>query len=58
MTIDVLDDHREYIVSEVVCLKCLKRWIAVRPIKTLLKNIECATCGRGFVIETGENINE
>ena len=58
MNVDKIDNYREHIVSEVVCLKCLSRWIAVRPNKTLLKKIECNTCGPGFVIETGENINE
>lgn len=45
-------------VSEVICVKCGKRWICVRPIGTLLKNLECENCGAGFVIETGEDIEE
>ena len=41
--------------SEVVCLGCLKRWIAVRPMATLLKDLECPQCHKqGYVIETGE----
>jgi hypothetical protein len=41
--------------SEVICLKCLTRWIAVRPEKTLLKQLECNICNNiGYVIETGE----
>ena len=45
-------------VSEVICVKCGKRWIAVRPETTLLKNLECPQCGNeGFVIETGEEID-
>lgn len=43
-------------VSEVICVKCFKRWIAVRPEQTLLKDLECKKCGQGFVIETGEAI--
>ena len=42
--------------SIVICLKCLKRWVAVRPIHTLLVELECAICGQGYVIETGEDI--
>lgn len=42
--------------SEVVCLKCLHRTISVRPIGVLLKNLECETCGPGFIIETGEEM--
>lgn len=48
--------HHE--ISEVVCLKCLKRWIAVYPSKTLLKELQCQ-CGEiGFVIKTGQTIPE
>lgn len=41
-------------VSEVICVKCGKRWISVRPEGTLLKEIDCPNCGRGYVIKTGE----
>lgn len=42
-------------VSEVICIKCLHRWIAVRPATSKLKNLECAGCHeQGYVIETGE----
>jgi len=41
--------------SEVMCVKCCKRWIATRPSSTLLKTLECPKCGKvGFAIETGE----
>lgn len=53
-----LDEYRPHIVSEVVCLKCLHRWIDVRPEGTPLKNLECGFCGKiGYVIETGEVMN-
>ena len=46
-------------VSEVICVKCAYRWLATRPVVTLLKDLECPWCGKqGFVIETGEIINE
>ncbi len=46
-------------VSVVICLGCLKRFVSVRPVKTLLKDLECPQCHkRGFVIETGETIDE
>ncbi len=41
-------------LSEVICVKCGHRWIAVRPAGTLLKSLECSNCGPGFAIETGE----
>lgn len=48
------EQNLQHKVSEVMCAKCLKRWIAVRPSETLLKQLECEKCGSGFVIETGE----
>jgi len=51
--IDALKPHK---VSEVICVKCGYRWIAVRPVGVLLKELECERCGQGFVIETGEEI--
>ena len=47
-----------YTISEVICVKCGHRWIAVRPEKTLLKDLECKNCGKGYVIETGQTIEE
>lgn len=45
-------------VSEVICVKCYHRYICARPVNVLLKNLECEKCGAGFIIETGENIDE
>ena len=53
-----LDEYKEHTVSEAVCLKCLKRWIAVRPTDALLQGLECPKCHEiGFVIETGEVVD-
>jgi hypothetical protein len=46
---------RQQVVSEVICIKCMKRWIGVWPKTTLLKELECEICGQGYVIQTGEN---
>lgn len=57
---EILDiaDNIPHRVSEVVCLKCLYRWIAVRPVATPLIKLECPCCHEsGFVIETGENFD-
>jgi hypothetical protein len=43
-------------VSEVICVKCGERWLAIRPMGTLLKDLECHKHHVGFVIETGEEI--
>lgn len=45
-------------VSEVICVGCCHRWIAVRTLNTPLISLECKNCGQGFVIETGEVIDD
>lgn len=49
-----IDSRKPHSVSEVICVKCGKRWVSVRPKTTLLKELECEKCGRGYVIETGQ----
>ena len=45
-------------VAELLCVRCLKRWIGVYPVDVLLKEIECPGCGEdGAVIKTGQPIN-
>lgn len=42
-------------VSQVICLRCFRRWISARPIETELACLECPDCHeKGFAIETGE----
>ena len=54
-----IEENTPHKVSEVICIECKHRWIAVRPTTTLLKNLECARCGlQGYVIETGEIMEE
>jgi nitrite reductase/ring-hydroxylating ferredoxin subunit len=45
-------------VSEVICVKCGKRWLAIRPEESLLKDLECPKHHSGFVIETGEILED
>ena len=53
-----IEENLLYKVSEVICINCKHRWIAVRPEKALLKDLECPECQtKGFVIETGEIID-
>lgn len=57
MNVDI-NENQPHKVSEVICIDCKHRWLAVRPTKTLLKGLECPWCGKqGYVIETGETIN-
>ncbi len=51
-----IEANMPHIYSEVICVGCGKRWIAVRPETTKLKDLECVNCGPGKVIETGERI--
>lgn len=51
-----IEENVPHRISEVICLKCLHRWVAVRPETTLLKILECQCGAVGFVIETGELI--
>lgn len=57
----VIDFEKNMIhkVSEVICIKCKKRFISTRPIKTKLKQLECPKCHNiGYIIETGEILDE
>ena len=45
-----------YEVSELICLKCLKRWIGVYPADVLLKDVECKCGAVGFVVKTGQTL--
>lgn len=51
---ELIEDNSPHLVDELICLKCLNRWIGVYHEETLLKNIECK-CGQiGYVIKTGQ----
>lgn len=58
MSIIPIEKNEPHTVSEVICVKCCKRWIAVRPSDVLLKELECPNCGQGYVIETGQELKE
>lgn len=50
-----ITDRMPHVASEVACLKCKHRWIAVRPKSCMLIDLECPKCGDiGFAIETGQ----
>lgn len=53
-----IEDNMPHEISELMCLKCFKRWIGVYPESLLLKEIECP-CGEvGYVIKTGQTLQE
>jgi hypothetical protein len=51
-----ISDIKPHRSSEVICVMCGMRWVAIRPEGTLLKTLHCENCGPGYVIETGELI--
>ena len=51
-----IEKNQPHKVSEVICVSCLHRYLCLRPTETELKDLECKTCGSGYVIETGEVI--
>ena len=54
-----IEENIPHRVSEVICVDCKHRWIAVRPTETLLKDLECPQCKQqGYVIETGEQLKD
>ena len=53
-----LDEHRPHRLAEVICVKCLHRYWCVWPEGTPLKDLECATCGAGFIVLTGQPTDE
>jgi len=52
------EKNMEHEVSELICLKCLNRWIGVYPSKTPLKQLECKCGAIGYVIKTGQTLEE
>jgi len=53
-----LNNYGDFTVSEVICVNCKSRWLSARHSEVYLRNIPCPKCGPGFVIETGEMLEE
>lgn len=52
-----ISDNQPHKVSEVICVHCGWRWLALRPVTVMLKELECPDCkNQGYVIETGEEL--
>ena len=57
-TISDIELNLPHEVAELICLKCLNRWIGVYPSELPLKDIECK-CGEvGYVIKTGQTLTD
>lgn len=57
-TISEIEVNLPHEVAELICLKCLHRWIGVYPESVLLKDIECKCGAIGYVIKTGQTLSE
>ena len=55
---DIVDYEKNmpHEVAELICLKCLNRWIGVYPQSVLLKEIKCKCGAVGYVIKTGQTM--
>ena len=54
-----IEEKMPHKVSETMCWYCGHRWIAVRPVGVLLKQLQCPQCGvQGGAFETGEVISD
>lgn len=63
MTIDVIDEVENnedlpHEVAELICLRCLRRWIGVYPQELKLADMECKCGCVGFIIKTGQTLPE
>lgn len=57
---DIIDINKNqpHEVAELMCIKCYHRYIGVYPQATLLKDLECENCGKGFIIKTGQTLDD
>ena len=53
-----IEANKPHNLAETICVKCLHRAYSVYPEGVKLKDLECENCGQGYIILTGEEINE
>ena len=53
-----LTEHMPHRMAEVMCVKCLHRYMCVWPTATALKDLECKTCGAGYIVMTGQPLED
>ena len=58
MSIRQLEIRYPHEVSELICLKCLNRWIGVTAVGMPLKDMTCVCGEKGYIIKTGQTIEE
>lgn len=56
---DYIVEHTPHCTAELICVRCLHRWIGVWPEECLLKDLSCPHCkNKGAVITTGQILEE
>ena len=51
------NDNEQWIVRELICVKCLHRWFSLYPDDILLRELTCPHCKvLGAIIDTGQEI--
>ena len=53
-----LSEHKPHLLAEVMCVKRFHRYMCVWPTATPLKDLECETCGKGFIVMTGQPLED
>lgn len=51
-----LDDYRQHVTFEALCVQCYARYYAVAPLDVKLKDYQCPNGHIGKVIKTGQPI--
>lgn len=54
---EIIDIERDlpHVTREVICVKCLARFVSVAPETLLLRDMECGECGEpGYCVDTGQ----
>lgn len=52
-----IEENQPHIISNVICSKCKKEWVAARPTETRVNELECSVCGQGYTKETGKKLD-
>jgi hypothetical protein len=56
--VEDINNNIAHEVAELICLKCLKRAIHVYSANVPLKDLECECGAIGYLIKTGQTIND
>lgn len=53
-----IEKNMPHVSREIICVKCLARFVSVAPAALLLRNMECGGCGEvGYCVDTGQGVD-